>query len=127
MCGYAGREVEYVGLVCGKQFMAWTWQIRRAGWGLLEEAMALVHAGQQSWMRCFVSAAAFTSSKEWNRFIYNVQLCGWSFTGSCLLTGLGSDRREDCCQCEEAALLVETRAEFSSHMLRVGSEGIETC
>ena len=51
----------------------------------MAEAMAVVHAGQQSWMRYFASAAAFVRSKEWNRLIYNAQLCGWSFTGSSLL------------------------------------------
>lgn len=59
-------------------------------WGMLAEAMAVVHAGQQSWMRFFVSAAAVVRSKEWSRFIYNARLCGWSFTGSSSLTGLGS-------------------------------------
>jgi hypothetical protein len=34
---------------------------------------------------------------------------------------------EKTCQCEEVAPLVETRDEFSSHMLHVGSEGIEMC
>jgi hypothetical protein len=86
--------------------------------------VAEVRAGQHSWMT-HTASAAFTCLKEQNRFIYNAQLCEWSFTGFSLLTGLGSHRCQVCRQADEAAPLVAPEAEISSHIiLLVGCEAV---
>jgi hypothetical protein len=69
----------------------------------------------------------FHELEKRNRFIYNAELCERSFTGSSLLTGLGSRQCQDCPQTEEAAPLVVPGAKISSHIMHlIGFEAVSS-